>query len=113
MLGKNTIISSIVIISFLFVQFPAPALAKYYAASQDATQVTRNAPHFKTTAPEPIAKPTPKAGKKNHTLLWGLAGLAAVAGLVAAVMSGGGGGGGDGDNGKTTDTETGSVTVEW
>jgi hypothetical protein len=111
MLSKKTIISSIVIISFLFAQFPASALAKYYAAGQDDAQVTRNAPHFKTTAPEPIAKPTPKAGEKKHTLLWGLAGLAAVAGLVAAVMSGGGGGGGD--DGKSTDTETGSVTVEW
>jgi hypothetical protein len=112
---KKGIVCSIVIICFLAAQLPAPALAKYVAADQEATQVTRNAPRFKTTAPEPISASAPTSEKKSKKtpLLWGLVGLAAVAGLVAAVMSGGsGGGGGDGDDTRDTG-ETGSVTVEW
>jgi hypothetical protein len=108
---KKGIVCSIVIICFLVVQLPTTALAKYVAVDKTA-QVTRNAPQFKTTTPEPIATTTSKKEAKKSTLLWGLVGLAAVAGLVAAVMSGGsGGGGGGGDNRETNDT--GSVTVEW
>ena len=88
-----------------------PALAKVVAADQEATQVTRNAPQFKTTAPEPISAPTSEKKGKKSTLLWGLVGLAAVAGLVAAVMSGGSSSGGD--KSDPPPEETGSVTVEW
>jgi hypothetical protein len=107
MQSKKGIICSIAIISFLFVQFPTPSLAKYFAVDQETTQVTRNAPQFKTTAPEPWAKPESKASGKKHTLWWGLAGLAAVAGLLAAIMSGN-------DSGDDPPPEeTGSVQVEW
>jgi hypothetical protein len=109
---KKGIVCSIVIICFLVAQLPMPALAKYVAADQEATQVTRNAPQFKTTAPEPISAPVPEEKGKKSKLLWGLVGLAAVAGLVAAVMSGGSGGGSDGGDNRDTG-ETGSVTVEW
>jgi hypothetical protein len=107
MQSKKGIICGIVIISFLCVQFPTPSLAKYFAADQETTQVTRNAPQFKTTAPEPLAAPEAKPAGKKHTLWWGLAGLAALAGLLAAVMSGS-----DGGDDPPPD-ETGSVQVEW
>jgi hypothetical protein len=113
MQNQKGIVCSIVIICFLLVQLPTPALAKSFAADQGTAQVTHNAPQFKTTAPEPISAPASKTKGKTSTLWWGLAGLAAVVGLVAAVMSGGGGGSSNGDNGKTTETDTGSVTVEW
>lgn len=111
MQSKRGIVCSIVIICFLVAQLPTPALAKYFAADQGATQVTRNAPQFKTTAPEPISAPASKKEGKKSTMLWGLVGLAALAGLVAAVMSGGGGGGGKSN--PQPEEETGSVIVKW
>jgi hypothetical protein len=111
MQSKKGIVCGIVIICFICVQLPSSAVAKDVAADQGATQITRNAPQFKTTAPEPIPTPKSKTKGKKSTLLWGLVGLAAVAGLVAAVMSGGSSGGG-GKSDPPPD-ETGSVTVEW
>jgi hypothetical protein len=107
MLSEKGIVCSIVIICFLVAQLPTPVLAKYVAADRGTTQVTRNAPQFKTTAPEPLAAPEAKPAGKKHTLWWGLAGLAALAGLLAAVMSGS-----DGGDDPPPD-ETGSVQVEW
>jgi hypothetical protein len=110
---KKRIVCSVAIISFLFVQSPGISLAASYAAAQGSTKVTQNAPQFKTTAPEPIPTGKGKAGGKKGTVLWGIVGLAAVVGLLAAVVAGGSGGSSGGDKDKTTGDETGSVTVEW
>lgn len=107
---KKSVVCSIAIASFLFVQSTAIAQTKSSSALKGAEKVTHNAPQIKTTTPEPIAAGEATGGKKK--VLWGVLGAAAVIGLIAAVVGGGSSGGGD-DNGKTTTEETGSVQVEW
>jgi hypothetical protein len=107
---KRATICSLVIISFLCVQRPSLAQAKFDTAAQDATKISHNAPQIKTTPPEPIA--TDDSGGGGKKVLWGILGLAAAIGLVAAMMSGGGGGDGD-DPGRTGEEEAGSVRVSW
>jgi hypothetical protein len=108
---KRAIVCCLVITSFLCVQCPSSAVAKSDTAAQDATKITQNAPQIKTTPPQVFTSGGTGAGGKK--VLWGVLGLAAVIGLVAAIMSGGGGGGGGDDPGRTGDEETGSVRVSW
>ncbi len=105
--------------SFLFCQVPGPAFAKYYTANKAPTRITENAPQILAPPELPIPvksvektekKAAKKDGKFNKKWLWGIAGIAVLAGIIAAVAGGGsGGGGGGGDD----DDDTGSITVAW
>jgi hypothetical protein len=112
---KKAAICSIVIISFLCVQSPILARAKFYTAAQRSTKITQNPPQIKTTPPEAIAAPSADKKSGGKKILWGTIGAVAVIGLIAAVMSGGSSGGGNGDNGDKVEPEpgTGSVQVSW
>ena len=102
--------------SFLFWQMPGPAFAKYYTANKAPTRITENKPQILAPPELPIPvksvekKAAKKDGKFNKKWLWGIAGIAVLAGIIAAVAGGGsGGGGGGGDD----DDDTGSITVAW
>jgi hypothetical protein len=113
---KRAAICGIVIVSFLSVQSPALARAKFYTAAKGSTKITQNAPQVKTTPPEAI--PTTSTGTKGSgkKILWGTLGAVALIGLIAAVMSGGSGSSSRSVNPEPEpepDGETGSVQVSW
>ena len=105
--------------TFLFCQLPCQAFAKYYTENKAPTRITENAPQI-LAPPElpipvkPVGKIEKKASKKdskfNKKWIWGIAGIAALAAIIAVAAGGGGGGGGGGGD---DDDDSGSVTVAW